>query len=259
MNSQTANYGIDGPVFVFNTFLLGCFLFFGGLAIALRFHLSTTYEVLSALAVVAGAICFAVGATVLWGSLVGKLRLRDEIFEKIRLRGDERILGVGCGHGLLLVAAAKQLDKGGKTFGVDIWKSADQAGNSPQATRRNAEIEGVADRLEITTADARRLPFADATFDLIGSSWVLHNIVRPKERKKALAEIVRVLKPGGTVLIVDVWLGYEYAAFLRRSGLENVTVSRPYFLFFAPTFIVRAEKSVINYQSTDIRNAAFDN
>jgi ubiquinone/menaquinone biosynthesis C-methylase UbiE len=71
----------------------------------------------------------------------------------------------------------------------------------------------------------------------------LHNILRPKERKKALAEIVRVLKPGGTVLIIDVWLGYEYAAFFRRAGLQNVTVSRPYFLFFAPTFTVRAAKN----------------
>jgi ubiquinone/menaquinone biosynthesis C-methylase UbiE len=260
MNSKTANYGIDGPVFVFNTFLLGCFLFFGGLAITLLLHHSKTYEILAALAVVAGAICFWIGATILWGSLVGKLRLRDKVFENIQLRGDEKILGVGCGHGLLLVAAAKQLDKGGKTFGVDIWKSADQAGNSPQATRRNAEIEGVAKRLEITTADARRLPFADAAFDLIGSSWVLHNIIRPKERKKALAEIVRVLKPGGTILIIDVWLGYEYAAFFRRAGLENVTVSRPYFLFFAPTFIVRATKkqlSVISHQSSE--KAIIDN
>ena len=242
MNQKAANYGIDGPVFVFNTFLIGCLLFFGGLLAAFLLSRSITYEVLSVLAIIVGTVCFSIGATVLWGSLVGKLRLRNKIFENISLRGDEKILGVGCGHGLLLVAAAKRLDKGGKTFGVDIWKSADQAGNSPQATRRNAEIEGVADRLEITTADARRLPFADGTFDIIGSSWVLHNIIRPKERKKALAEIVRVLKPGGTVLIVDVWLGYEYAAFFRRAGLENVTVSRPYFLFFAPTFIVSARK-----------------
>ena len=222
--------------------MIGCFLFFGGLAIALQTNRLAFYAILSASAIAAGAICFCIGATILWGSLVGKLRLRDKLLADLNLRGDERILGVGCGHGLLLVAAAKQLDRGGKAFGIDIWKRADQAGNSPQATRRNAEIEAVADRLKITTGDARRLPFADETFDIVGSSWVLHNILRPKERKKALAEIVRVLKPGGTVLVIDVWLGYEYAAFFRRAGLKNVTVSRPYFLFFAPTFIVRATK-----------------
>src|SRR5690349_11917029 len=105
MNSKAANYGIDGPVFVFNTFLIGCFLFFGGLAAAFWLSRTTIYEILSALAITAGAICFLIGATILWGSLVGKLRLRDQLFENIRLRGDEKVLGVGCGHGLLLVAA----------------------------------------------------------------------------------------------------------------------------------------------------------
>lgn len=242
IKSEAANYGIDGPIFVLLIFLSGCFLFFGGLAFVLNAGHSAIYKVLSASAVAAGAICFWIGATILWGSLVGKIRLRDRLFSNLNLRGDERILGVGCGHGLLLIGAAKHLDKGGKAFGIDIWKRADQAGNSPYATRRNAEIEGVADRLEVTTGDARRLPFADESFDIIGSSWVLHNILRLRERKKALAEIVRVLKPGGTVLIIDVWLGYEYAAFLRRANLKDVTVSRPYFLFFAPTFIVRATK-----------------
>jgi hypothetical protein len=123
-NSKAVNYGIDGPIFVFNTFVIGCFLFFGGLAIALQTNRSTFYAVLSAPAIVAGAICFWIGATILWGSLVGKLRLRDKLLADLNLRGDEKILGVGCGHGLLLVAAAKQLDKGGKAFGVDIWKRA---------------------------------------------------------------------------------------------------------------------------------------
>lgn len=191
----------------------------------------------------AGAVCFLVAATILWGSRVGKLKLRDEIIGSLDLRGDERILGVGCGRGLLIIAAAKRLDKGGKAVGIDIWKEIDQAGNSPQATLRNAELENVADRILIQTADARAMPFAHESFDLILSSWVLHNIIRKHERRQALAEIVRVLKPNGEIVVADVWLGYEYARFFRQAGLDNVSVSRPYFLFFAPTFIVRARKT----------------
>jgi SAM-dependent methyltransferase len=243
MEMKAANYGIDGPVFVFNTFLLGCFLFFSGFALFDWFSRTTIHKVLSALAILTGAVCFLIAITILWGSLVGKLRLRDEIIKTLDLLGDEKVLGVGCGHGLLIIAAARKLDKGGKAVGVDIWKKLDQAGNSPDATMRNAQIEGVANRIELTTGDARKLPFGDQTFDLIGSSWVLHNIIRKRERLKALAEIVRVTKPGGEILIIDVWLGYEYARFFRKAGLTEISVSRPYFLFFAPTFIVRAKKS----------------
>lgn len=243
MNSKTANYGIDGPLFVFNTFLIGCFLIGVGFVFADWLTNTAVHEAESVLTISAGAVCFLIAITILWGSLVGKIRLRDKIIKTLDLNGDEKILGVGCGHGLLMIAAAKKLDKGGKAIGVDIWKKLDQAGNSPDATMKNAQIEGVADRIELTTGDARKLPFDDQTFDLIGSSWVLHNIIRKHERRKALAEIVRVAKPGGRILIIDVWLGYEYAGFLRKIGLTEITVSRPYFLFFAPTFIVRARKS----------------
>ena len=243
METKTANYGIDGPFFVFNTFLLGCFLISGGFALVRWLTNNTLHKIESALFITAGVVCFSIAITILWGSKVGKLRLRDKIIDSLELNGDEKILGVGCGHGLLMIAAAKKLNRGGKAIGVDIWKKLDQAGNSPDATIRNARIEGVADRIELTTGDARKLPFDDQTFNLIGSSWVLHNIIRRRERRKALAEIVRVAKPGGEILIIDVWLGYEYANFFRLAGLSEISVSRPYFLFFAPTFIVRAKKS----------------
>jgi arsenite methyltransferase len=43
-----------------------------------------------------------------WSSKVGKLRVRDRLIESLSLRGDESVLDVGCGRGLLLIAAAKQ-------------------------------------------------------------------------------------------------------------------------------------------------------
>lgn len=112
-----------------------------------------------------------------------------------------------------------------------------------RAFLRNAEIENVAHRVAVETADARAMPFADESFDIVLSSWVLHNIVRRKERKKALAEMARVLKPNGEIVIADVWLGFEYAAFFRKNDFACVSVSRPYFLFFAPTFVMRAAKA----------------
>ena len=240
MKSQTANYGIDGPVFVLNTFWLGCFLLGAGLLLTAWLSATPLHEISAGLIAASGVICFAIAATILYGSKIGKLRLRDTIINSLELRGDEQVLGVGCGHGLLILAAAKRLDKGGAAVGIDVWKAVDQAGNSPRAFLRNAAIEGVTDRVAVKTADAREMPFADESFDLVLSSWVLHNIVRRRERERALTEIARVLKPGGEAIIVDVWLGFEYARFFRRADFAQITVSRPYFLFFAPTFIVRA-------------------
>ncbi len=65
-------------------------------------------------------------------------------------------------------------------------------------------IEGVADKVEVHTGDARKLPFDDASFDVVLSSMALHNIYNAGERQTAVREIARVLKSGGRVLILDV-------------------------------------------------------
>src|SRR3546814_15616519 len=65
---------------------------------------------------------------------------------------------LGCGHGLMLAGAAQRLLTG-RVIGIDIWRSEDQARNSPEATLRNMRLEGVSERVEVRTADARDLPF----------------------------------------------------------------------------------------------------
>ena len=71
-----------------------------------------------------------------------KFRARDALLNAVSWRGDEQVLDVGCGHGLLLIGAAKRLSSGRAT-GIDIWQDVDQANNSAAATRRNAELESV--------------------------------------------------------------------------------------------------------------------
>ena len=121
------------------------------------------------------------------------------------------MLDVGCGRGLLLVGAARRLSTGTAT-GVDIWQAEDLSGNRPSAALENARREGVADRVEVQTADMRKIPFPEATFDVVVSSAAIHNLYSPADREKAIREIVRVLKPGGRALIDDIRHGREYAA-----------------------------------------------
>lgn len=137
------------------------------------------------------------------GSKVFKTKKRDRILGQLRLSGDERALDLGCGRGLLLVGLAKRLPHG-KAVGVDIWQACDQSGNCEAAAIKNAEIEGVADRIECVTADLRKLPFDDENFDVIVSSWAIHNIEDGRRRAQAAREAWRVLKPGGRIVIADL-------------------------------------------------------
>ena len=189
------------------------------------------------------AIWCSISATVMvWGSRVGKLRLRDRILDGLALRGDEQVLDVGCGRGLLLLGAARRLPKG-KASGIDLWQKQDKEGNTPETTRENARIEGVEERIELTTGDMRELPFKAKRFDVVLSSWAIHNIHGAADRRKAILEIVRVLKPGGRVRILDLRHTAEYEGALREAGLIDVTRSWPSFLFVIPSRIVSARKA----------------
>src|SRR3546814_20708266 len=106
----------------------------------------------------------------LWGSKIGKVRLRDKVLATLPWRGDERVLDVGCGHGLMLAGAAQRLLTG-RVIGIDIWRSEDQARNSPEATLRNLRLEGVSERVGVRTAAAPDLPFAAGSFDVVISTW----------------------------------------------------------------------------------------
>ncbi len=189
------------------------------------------------------AIWCAISASVMvWGSRVGKLRLRDRILGELALRGDEQVLDVGCGRGLLLIGAARRLTKG-KASGIDLWQKQDQSGNTIDTTRENARIEGVEARVDLATGDMRDLPFKSKRFDVVVSSWAIHNIYDAEGRRRAILEIARVLKPGGRVRIIDIRHTAEYEGLLREAGLIEVTRSRPNFLFVIPSRIVSARKA----------------
>jgi arsenite methyltransferase len=235
------NYGIDAPEVVRRFFLFGVAgIAFGSVLIAWP-ALRTPLTVRIAPSFIStGLSCAVCGAVMIWGSKVGKLRWRERIVDQLTLRGDEQVLDVGCGSGLMLTATARRLPRGLAT-GIDLWQTEDQSGNAASRTLANAASEGVADRVKIETGDARKLPFAAEHFDAIVSSWAIHNIYDQTGREQALDEMVRVLKPGGRIALVDIRHTGEYAAALRSRGLV-VERSAPNFLFVIPSYLVTATK-----------------
>jgi ubiquinone/menaquinone biosynthesis C-methylase UbiE len=176
-----------------------------------------------------------------WSSRVAKLQLRDRLLDSLALKGEEKVLDVGCGRGLLVIGAAKRL-KSGKATGIDVWNPQDLSGNSPDSAKANAKLEGVADRVRIENCDARKLPYPDGNYEVVMSSLALHNIPEREEREQALREMWRVLKPGGRLLIFDILHTGRYAQVLREAGAKDVSLSPMGFLWCLPTRSVVAKK-----------------
>lgn len=106
-----------------------------------------------------------------------------------------------------------------------MWRGRDQSGNTPAATLRNARAEGVADRVHVQAGDLRRLPYAEASFDLVVSSLTVHTIFGADARAQAITEAYRVLRPGGRLLIADLArTPREYAAVLARLNAQDICV-----------------------------------
>ncbi|OAQ77291.1 methyltransferase [Purpureocillium lilacinum] len=171
----------------------------------------------------------------LYATLRGKSRVWDDLLDALPddvFRAGPG-LDVGCGRGLVLLKAAQRKKKlaaaaaattttttnsnssgaGGEAgqavvppaYGIDIFSTADQTGNAPLATYLNAASLSCVPHTVLHTASfAERFPFADGAFSLVTSNLALHNASR-EGRLVAVREIARVCRPGGTVLIVDLF------------------------------------------------------
>ncbi len=233
-SARRPDYGIDAPTLVRNLAGIGV----ACLVVGALFHSGV------GMTFVVPGVCLVLTALVMvLASKVFKLRKRDRMLDRLHLRGDERALDLGCGKGLLLIGLAKRLPHG-HAVGADIWLTVDQSGNDPKATMRNAEIEGVAERVETVTADLRKLPFEDGSFDVVTSTWAIHNIEDHRGRMQAVREAWRVLKPGGRLVVADIGATQEYVEVLR--GLTGEIVREgPTFEFVIPTMTIWATKPAL--------------
>jgi SAM-dependent methyltransferase len=235
-----ADYGYDAPYALVAFTVLGVvsviaalvsWLAKGGLTAMMGFY---------------GAFFLANAFSFFYATTRGKFQVWNDILDSLHMRGDERVLDMGCGRGAVLTAVAKRLTTG-RVTGIDLWSTHDQSGNAREVTMRNSSLEGVHDRIDVETGDMRALPFTDGSFDLVVSSLAIHNIRSNDARAEAIAEAWRVLKPGGRIAIADIRVTSRYAATLTKLGAKGVSRRRLGWRFwygnpFAGTTLVTASK-----------------
>lgn len=214
---QKPNYGIDSPAIIGFQVAISLVAF---AVVVVRRHSFGSVSMWIALA--CGVYFLHGGVQMLYYSKSQKLKLRERILDLIDWRGDESVLDVGCGRGLLLVGAARRLTTG-KAVGLDVWLPHAISGNGSESALGNASVEGVADRVEVQKGDVRELPFEDALFDVAVSNFVLHEVQSRQDREKMLREIIRVLKPGGRLALVDFIFTKECVAILKDAGATDAT------------------------------------
>lgn len=98
---------------------------------------------------------FGVAAPMVYSSKIGKIRVRDRLLETLRLRGNEEVLDLGCGSGLMLLGAAGQTSAGSAT-GIDIAGSGSYVATAGKAgmrgPRRSGCVLGIFPPARIVTA-----------------------------------------------------------------------------------------------------------
>ena len=151
------------------------------------------------------AVWAAVAIVVLNGMLNRPMSLPTERF---LTSGTGRVLDVGAGSGRAAIGVLLARPRT-TAMGVDIYNGywgIDE--NTPERFMKNARIAGVAERAAASVGDMRELPFSNDEFDAVVSSYAIDHL-RRAERPKAIAEVARVLRPGGEFLLLIVHVDWK--------------------------------------------------
>jgi arsenite methyltransferase len=132
---------------------------------------------------------------------------RQAVLGALELRPGERVIDIGTGPGLLAAEIAAAVGADGLVCGIDISDTMLTLARA-RTTRPNSAP------MEFRQAGADRLPYAAASFDVVGATQVLEYV---KDVPGALVEMTRVLRPGGRVLVLDT----DWDSIVWHSGDEE--------------------------------------
>jgi|GEM_PF-326861 len=134
---------------------------------------------------------------------------RRETLRYADLQPGQHVLDVGCGTGVLTRLAAQRVGVSGTAIGIDpspamlqiARRNADDSRDGGVRAKQDARAGASPALFKVAAIES--LPFDNGRFDVVLSSCMLHHLA-PELKRAGLAEVYRVLKPGGRFVIVDV-------------------------------------------------------
>jgi ubiquinone/menaquinone biosynthesis C-methylase UbiE len=129
------------------------------------------------------------------------------VLENLDWNGEGKALDIGCGNGALSIKLAKKHPKAQVTA-IDYWGKRWEYSKS--MCERNAELEGVNERVAFQKASAVALPFDDGYFDAAVSNFVFHEVSDAKDKREVIREALRVVKKGGKFSFQDEFLVKQF-------------------------------------------------
>jgi len=176
-----------------------------------------------------------VDAAYLEAAAGAQLFRKERSYELMHVQAGQKVLDVGCGAGIDTLSLAKLVQANGKVIGVDHdQEMIDQANG-------HAEAAGVGAFVSHRKADAAQLPFESDFFDSCRSERLFQHLQEPGP---VLAEMIRVTRPSGWIVVVDTDWGtlsadtpeaeaaYRYWGFVAMHGSVNAFAGRKLYRMF---------------------------
>ena len=131
-------------------------------------------------------------------------RFKSDLIAQARLGAGQRVLDMGCGTGTLTLMI-KASAPGAEVVGLDV--------DADVLAIARAKIGQAGAHIDLEQGSAAQLPFADGSLDRVFASLMLHHLTR-EDKRRALKEVLRVLKPGGELHVIDFGVPDSRAALL---------------------------------------------
>ena len=159
--------------------------------------------------------------------------VHEHLVEHLDWNGEGRLLDIGCGAAALTVRCAKAFPKAQITA-MDYWGA--EWNYAKEQCERNAQIEGVADRISFQKGDAAKLDFPDETFDAAVSNFVFHEVRTAKDKRDVVREALRVVKKGGVFSFQDMFSQKalygdmeQFVRELKAEGTKPISFNASYY------------------------------
>jgi SAM-dependent methyltransferase len=166
-------------------------------------------------------------------------QIRDLVLAYLDWDGIGQVLDIGCGSAALTIELAKKYPKA-SFIGIDYWGEGWEYSQS--VCERNAQVEGVSQRITFQKASASKLPFPDESFDAAVSNLVFHEVADTANKRELIREALRVVKKGGEFVFQDLFLieqmygkMEDLLGTIRSWGISQVEYAETRNASFVPT------------------------